>query len=147
MKCPACGAVNPDYAFFCGKCAASLPRVPAQPTGARICPKCRSSNPEGQKFCGNCGLNLDEGMPEGPAYPDSDSPEPGWLEPGSTSFWVMKLDWKLRWAMVGFVGIFMGIIFAVVAAQSGDPEMWGFSLFFLVAGALGAFATWLNLGR
>jgi hypothetical protein len=24
MKCPKCGAENPDYAFFCGKCAADL---------------------------------------------------------------------------------------------------------------------------
>ena len=29
IKCPSCGADNPDHAFFCGKCAKELPRVPS----------------------------------------------------------------------------------------------------------------------
>ena len=28
MKCPACGADNPDYTFYCGKCAAELRSSP-----------------------------------------------------------------------------------------------------------------------
>lgn len=26
VKCPSCGAENPDYSFYCGKCAAELKR-------------------------------------------------------------------------------------------------------------------------
>lgn len=34
MKCSRCGAENPDYAFFCGKCAADLkdPSSPQEPS-------------------------------------------------------------------------------------------------------------------
>jgi hypothetical protein len=28
VKCPSCGAENPDYGFYCGRCAKELPRVP-----------------------------------------------------------------------------------------------------------------------
>lgn len=33
MKCPKCGAENPDYAFFCGRCATDLeqPMSPKEP--------------------------------------------------------------------------------------------------------------------
>lgn len=27
VKCPSCGAENPDYGFYCGRCAKELPRV------------------------------------------------------------------------------------------------------------------------
>ena len=33
MKCPNCGAENPDYAVFCGKCAGSM-KESEQPTGS-----------------------------------------------------------------------------------------------------------------
>lgn len=28
VKCPNCGAENPDYGYYCGRCAKELPRVP-----------------------------------------------------------------------------------------------------------------------
>jgi hypothetical protein len=30
MKCPSCGADNPDYTFYCGSCARELPRQARQ---------------------------------------------------------------------------------------------------------------------
>jgi hypothetical protein len=30
MKCPKCGAENPDHSFYCGKCAAELQRPPVK---------------------------------------------------------------------------------------------------------------------
>ncbi len=149
MRCPKCGADNPDYAIYCGSCSEELPEVSAIPAGPRTCPKCRRENPQGQKFCGDCGASLDLEPSEGPAFPDEDEegPEPGWLEPGSISYSWMAFDWKLRWGMLGVLGILIGIVFIGVAFNTGDSDMFGFAVVFLILGAIGALVTWLNMRK
>lgn len=149
MKCPKCGADNPDYAIYCGSCTEELPKETAMPTGPRTCPACHKENPPGQKFCGDCGARIDAEPSEGPAFPDEEEagPEPGWLEPGSVSYSWMALDWTLRWAMMAFVGIVAGIVFIGVAINTGESDMMGFAVFFLILGAIGAIFTWFNLRK
>lgn len=63
MRCPACGATNPDGMNFCGKCAAPL---------GRACPSCGFENPDDFAFCGKCATTLAEPIPT----PRSDSSAP-----------------------------------------------------------------------
>jgi class 3 adenylate cyclase/tetratricopeptide (TPR) repeat protein len=46
MRCPACGAENPDGKRFCGDCGASL---------AASCAACGAPLEPGKRFCGDCG--------------------------------------------------------------------------------------------
>ncbi len=147
VKCPRCGKDNPDYSVYCGACASELPKAPPpENTGPQTCSRCKAKNPAGQKFCGECGTDLSEGPIDPPAFPDKEE-GPGWLEEGSTSYWLMTFDWKLRWAMMAVVGIIMGLIFTGVAATSNGPDLWGFAVLFLVVGILGAIVTALNLSK
>lgn len=49
MKCPTCGAENPENKTYCGDCGSKL---------VAICPKCQCKNPPSNKFCGDCGYEL-----------------------------------------------------------------------------------------
>jgi len=88
MKCPKCGADNPDYAFYCGKCASELPRKP--PTKTPGCPNCAKENPEGQRFCGNCGARLEPG----PAIGQIERPKgQDWQPPSTWWGWLNQWYW------------------------------------------------------
>src|SRR5215467_7845868 len=50
MRCPKCGAENPDRAKFCVECASPF---------ARRCPSCKAENPPTAKFCLECAKSLD----------------------------------------------------------------------------------------
>src|SRR3954463_5136045 len=52
MKCPRCGAANPDGKSFCGDCGAPLPQH---------CPACGSDNAPENQVCDACGSNLGTG--------------------------------------------------------------------------------------
>ena len=49
MRCPACGAENPDGSKFCLECGVAL---------ARACPTCGTALPSHAKFCNECGTTL-----------------------------------------------------------------------------------------
>src|SRR5262245_12423371 len=49
MRCPSCGADNPEGTKFCGECG-----VPIQPR----CPQCGFANLPSTKFCRECGTPL-----------------------------------------------------------------------------------------
>ncbi|MCD6277554.1 zinc ribbon domain-containing protein [candidate division WOR-3 bacterium] len=69
IKCPYCGAENPDDAKFCWKCGKPLKakkqenikkeEPSSQPEQHFIkCPYCGADNPEDAKFCWKCGKPL-----------------------------------------------------------------------------------------
>ncbi len=73
MRCPACGAENPDQASYCSLCYrrfddkgqalyhANLPSRNGMGEGKRIlCPNCQGLNPENTHFCMSCGFIFDE---------------------------------------------------------------------------------------
>jgi class 3 adenylate cyclase/tetratricopeptide (TPR) repeat protein len=49
MRCPKCGAENPDRARFCVECASPF---------VRRCPTCKAENPPTAKFCLECATPL-----------------------------------------------------------------------------------------
>ena len=51
MKCPNCGAENPEGVKFCGECGKSLQE-------GLVCTQCGHTNPPGVKFCHECGSQL-----------------------------------------------------------------------------------------
>jgi len=51
MKCPECGAANPENKRFCRECGTKL---------IEICPQCGSERLPGDKFCGECGKKSEE---------------------------------------------------------------------------------------
>jgi len=55
MKCPNCGAENPQDQKFCGKCGGSLDEPPQARLGLVKCPNCGFDNREGRRFCADCG--------------------------------------------------------------------------------------------
>lgn len=55
MKCPKCGAENPDGQKFCGDCGRSLSEPLRSRQGLVKCPNCGFDNPEGKRFCAGCG--------------------------------------------------------------------------------------------
>ena len=105
MKCSKCGADNPDYALYCGKCASELPRKPPAKTPG--CPNCGKENPKGQKFCGNCGTKLAgaTGMDE-----DTEKPFVEYRYLGKTQS-LTREGWMIRvYACLLFEGVFALII-------------------------------------
>lgn len=60
MRCPKCGAENPDYAVYCGKCAAELRKAANTSGNVRKCPVCGSESPEGGQYCSRCGAIIAE---------------------------------------------------------------------------------------
>lgn len=60
MKCPNCGAENPEGYDFCIQCGNKLPRMNQQNMSQQglNCKRCGFSNPEGVNKCLNCGANL-----------------------------------------------------------------------------------------
>jgi class 3 adenylate cyclase len=67
MKCPRCGAANPEGAGFCEEC------------GARVelaCPSCGQPVGAGKKFCRSCGISLTPASPPARSVsPESYTPE------------------------------------------------------------------------
>jgi membrane protease subunit (stomatin/prohibitin family) len=59
VRCPKCGALNPESAKFCASCGEDLSAGQAHPQAAGAsCPKCGTANAPGAKFCSNCGSQL-----------------------------------------------------------------------------------------
>jgi uncharacterized membrane protein YvbJ len=69
VKCPNCGAENPDHVAYCGRCSTALAREDhrygkASGGDSRLqgmavnCPKCGEENRERAKYCDNCGAHL-----------------------------------------------------------------------------------------
>ena len=65
MRCPGCGAEQPEGQAFCDQCGSKLPiSLPptvniGRATGAVIrCPNCGHDNPPGSNFCEECGADL-----------------------------------------------------------------------------------------
>lgn len=56
VKCPHCGATNPEGRKFCGECGQSI-------VVGLVCPSCGKVNEKGQKFCGDCGTRLSKKCP------------------------------------------------------------------------------------
>ena len=63
MKCPNCGADNPDDSIFCGDCGAPVagdvpepeaPGLPVKAQGPVLCHRCGAENPAGAVFCSAC---------------------------------------------------------------------------------------------
>src|SRR6516165_8232431 len=82
MRCPGCGAINPDGKTFCHQCGAPLPL---------LCPACGGENPGGKKFCGDCGTNLNLSGSRGP-YIDVESLRPTDTEAERRHLTVMFCD-------------------------------------------------------
>ncbi len=99
------------------------------------CPNCGSENPEDKKFCGDCGAEL---VPQSTIHGQ---------KPGSVSYSWMVADWKIRWAAVGFVGIFMGVLFGIVGQLTGQDSICLYGMLFFLLGLLGAFVTYLNFKK
>ncbi|HEY93905.1 MAG TPA: protein kinase, partial [Dehalococcoidia bacterium] len=59
MKCPHCGAENPEGVKFCGECGKPL-------QNEQICPQCSHANPPGVKFCHECGHQLSQPVSQKP---------------------------------------------------------------------------------
>jgi class 3 adenylate cyclase/tetratricopeptide (TPR) repeat protein len=57
VRCPQCGAENPDRFRFCGSCGRPL---------ARTCSNCGAEVPAGFRFCGECGAPFETvaGLPD-----------------------------------------------------------------------------------
>ena len=55
MKCPSCGADNPEGQKFCGNCGHRLEGPPGARFGLVRCPNCGFENPEGRRYCADCG--------------------------------------------------------------------------------------------
>jgi len=55
MKCPNCGAENPEGQKFCGNCGHSLEGPPQARLGLVKCPNCGFDNPKGRRYCADCG--------------------------------------------------------------------------------------------
>ncbi|UCE80579.1 MAG: zinc ribbon domain-containing protein [Methanobacteriota archaeon] len=55
MKCPNCGAENPEGQKLCGDCGGSVNTPPQPRRGLSKCPNCGFDNPEGRRFCADCG--------------------------------------------------------------------------------------------
>ena len=55
LKCPSCGAKNPEGQKLCGECDASMSGPPMQGAGVLKCPNCGFANPEGRRYCSDCG--------------------------------------------------------------------------------------------
>jgi uncharacterized membrane protein YvbJ len=55
MKCPNCGAENPEGQKFCGGCGRNLHGPHQARLGLVKCPNCGFDNPEGKRFCAACG--------------------------------------------------------------------------------------------
>jgi len=69
MKCPKCGAENPEDSLYCGECGKPVRTVtdlkPLPPT----CPHCGAAMGETDRFCGSCGkrpTGKDTAEPAGP---------------------------------------------------------------------------------
>lgn len=85
MRCPHCGAENPDGSKYCSDCGmrmilsteTSVAQPPPPPATAPlaedrlICPHCGFSNPERARFCSGCGGVVRPGVsrPWATAYP------------------------------------------------------------------------------
>lgn len=63
MKCPSCGADNPDDNRFCYKCGVDMTIAPEPEPETEVegveCPKCGHLNPLEYGFCAKCGGRLD----------------------------------------------------------------------------------------
>ena len=55
MKCPNCGAENPEGQKFCGGCGRSLDVPPQARLGLVKCPNCGFDNAAGRRYCSDCG--------------------------------------------------------------------------------------------
>lgn len=58
MKCPSCGAENPEGQKYCGECVASMSEPPLPRAGVLKCPNCGFDNPEGKRYCADCGAMI-----------------------------------------------------------------------------------------
>ena len=63
MKCPSCGADNPDDNRFCHRCGKEIPENPEPNVIGHRCPKCGTENRVGLSYCSKCGANLENAEP------------------------------------------------------------------------------------
>lgn len=78
MKCPSCGAENPDDYRFCARCGIDMTSVPepepvVEEPGIeeKVCPKCGTANPIGYEYCSKCGAKLEPAVEE----PEAEGPK------------------------------------------------------------------------
>jgi class 3 adenylate cyclase/tetratricopeptide (TPR) repeat protein len=65
VKCPACGALNPEGKRFCADCGVPLPVQ---------CPACGTANAARNRFCGDCGTALPATPMPGPTATAAPTP-------------------------------------------------------------------------
>lgn len=71
VRCPACGAVQPDGARFCANCGKRMPEPPPQlhedaTPDAAYCPACGAMRLGEERYCALCGADL---APEATSMP------------------------------------------------------------------------------
>ena len=49
--------------------------------------------------------------------------------------------------ILGVLGILIGIVFIGVGFNTGNSDMFGFAIIFLILGAIGAVITWFNMRK
>jgi len=93
-------------------------------------PRCGATNREDAAYCDSCGA---------PIGPGAGRPTRGSRDGGADGLvaW-MTVDWLLRFAIVGIVGI----VAAIVAATAG---VYDYATFFLLLGIVGCAGTWYIL--
>lgn len=131
--CSTCGTENPDHVYFCGKCAAELPRPMETSDGGIRCPQCGDRNPTDQRYCGSCGAELDNEMGpvevKGPPVAPEDSlPETWWF----------GLNVEMSLGALAFGGFVAGVVFTSIALTHGSYALFGFGVLFFTLAALGA---------
>jgi hypothetical protein len=139
VLCLTCGTKNPEAAFFCGTCGASLDASRAQPR-RRPCARCGTENDPAARYCGDCGHEL--GVP-GPLRRRLSLRRLGIFGGILTALLLLQLIGAP--AIVLFLAVLPAIVYITIAVwiDRYEPEpwwmaagafLWGASVATLVAG-------------
>lgn len=128
MKCPSCGAENPDDYRFCARCGTDMTSVPEPEPAVEepevkgpVCPKCGTENPVGYGYCSKCGAKL-EPAPE-PETEDPKEEENTGIREGSVPKPPKQRNPKgRRNAIVAVALVFVLAVAAIAVFTMSSPE-------------------------